>query len=145
KAAPAAGGTADDETDLDNLGETVLDHPLFSPSREGPAAPAEAPTQAPIAQDFHAVLTGMLIGPDTRTAFFSPPGEATLTTRIGDELNGWKIKEIEPDFVIVVGPGGEKRLEPTPVAAATGGTGPKPVKKRPKRPAPNVAAPQPIP
>jgi lipoprotein-anchoring transpeptidase ErfK/SrfK len=80
----------------------IAEHPLFYPSRK-PWQPPPPPPPPPPASTAPAPLTdyalvGVIVSGETRSALIRPPGgNKTITIRVGQELNGWTLKEITRD------------------------------------------------
>jgi hypothetical protein len=85
---------------LDQLSST-LDRPLFSPSRRPPAPPpppvAQAPPpSAPPLPPPNLVLFGVVMdGEGARAVVRSGADKKMLRAQIGDEIDGWKVSQIE--------------------------------------------------
>ena len=96
---------------------TVIDRPLFLSSRRPPAeeAPAEIsvpevppPPEIPL-DNFD--LNAVIITPMGAIAWITTPSEPKpLKVQIGDELEGWKIKQISKDEIEMEGRSGSDRL-----------------------------------
>jgi hypothetical protein len=80
----------------------IAAHPLFYPSRS-PWRPPPPPPPKPPAPKAPPTLTkyalvGLIVSGDTRIALIKPPGsEKTILLGVGQELNGWMLKEITRD------------------------------------------------
>ena len=79
----------------------TLDRPLFSPSRRAPAPPpvpaaqAPAPPQPP-ALPPNVVLVGIVMdGESARAVIRTGAEKKILRARIGDDVGGWKVAQIE--------------------------------------------------
>jgi hypothetical protein len=110
-AAPAAAAKAA-APDHDDMVETLLARPLFSPSRrpDRAAAPAEAGKHDADAPR----LAGILIdGPGKRAIFALPSGDSQVFVEEGGEVEGWSVDEITPASVTLTGPEGSRKLEPS--------------------------------
>jgi hypothetical protein len=85
---------------LDQLSST-LDRPLFSPSRRPPAPPpppvAQAPPPpAPPLPPPNLVLFGVVMdGEGARAVVRSGADKKLVRAQIGDEIDGWKVSQIE--------------------------------------------------
>jgi hypothetical protein len=106
---PAAGAAAIAPNPLDGLSNPLgaqsmeglsasLDRPLFSPSRRAPAPPplpvAQAP--APPSPPPNVVLVGIVMDGETARAVIRTGAEQKiLRARIGDDVGGWKVAQIE--------------------------------------------------
>ena len=90
--------------------ETILDRPLFTPSRRPPATAAGPGTSGP----GFPRLTGIIIMPQQREAIFAMPGKTQpIEVRAGSRLNGVLIKSIEPGWVVVVDAAGARMIRPS--------------------------------
>ncbi|MBT9289615.1 hypothetical protein [Prosthecodimorpha staleyi] len=94
---------------LDGLSAT-RDRPLFVPSRRPPPPPPPAvvapppvavlpadpgpPAPEPVVPPT-AVLTGVIVGGETRIAVFRGDDGKPLTVRQGEEIQGWTVAEIQ--------------------------------------------------
>ncbi|MCW1842733.1 hypothetical protein [Prosthecomicrobium hirschii] len=94
---------------LDGLSAT-RDRPLFVPSRRPPPPPPPAvvapppvvvlpadpgpPAPEPVAPPT-AVLTGVIVGGETRIAVFRGDDGKPLTVRQGEEIQGWTVAEVQ--------------------------------------------------
>jgi hypothetical protein len=84
---------------LDGLSATV-DRPLCSPTRRAPAPPlpaAEAPAPPPPpAPPPNLVLVGIVMdGESARAVIRAGADKKTIRARIGDDVGGWKVAQIE--------------------------------------------------
>jgi hypothetical protein len=100
--------------------DATLDRPLFSPSRRPQAASASGPGAS---IDSRYRLQGLVIAGKTRHALVTPAaGGPALELAEGATLEGWTVKRIEQDRVVLVSPSGEavlklQRAGPAPPAA----------------------------
>lgn len=90
---------------LDQLSMT-LDRPLFSPSRRRPPAPppvVQAPAPpAPPAPPPDLVLFGVVMdGEGARAVVRAGADKRLLRAQIGDEIDGWKVAQIEGRKVVL--------------------------------------------
>jgi general secretion pathway protein N len=91
---------------LDQL-STILDRPLFSPSRRPPAPPpppvAQAPAPpAPPPPPPDLVLFGVVMdGEGARAVVRAGADKKILRAQIGDEIDGWKVSQIEGRKVVL--------------------------------------------
>ena len=91
---------------LDKLSST-LNRPLFSPSRKPPAPPPPPPppvVQAapPPAPPPNLVLFGVVMdGKDARAVVRTGADKKMLRAQIGDEIEGWKVSQIEGRKVVL--------------------------------------------
>jgi hypothetical protein len=85
---------------MEGLSATV-DRPLFSPSRRGPAPPPLPTAQAPApppppAPPPNVVLVGIVMdGESARAVIRTGVEKKILRARIGDDVGGWKVAQIE--------------------------------------------------
>jgi hypothetical protein len=90
-----------------NLAESrlgiILARPLFAPSRRLPA-------EATAAGDGPPRLTGVIIGPDLRSAIFAPANGTPFAVSEGGRTGAYEILSIGPDGVVISGPDGERRV-----------------------------------
>jgi hypothetical protein len=90
---------------LDQL-STILDRPLFSPSRRPPARPAPvvqgpAPSAQP-APPPNLVLLGVVMdGEGARAIVRAGTDQKSVRAQIGDEIEGWKVSQIEGRKVVL--------------------------------------------
>jgi type II secretory pathway component PulC len=89
--------------------QAVLERPLFSPNRR---PPLEDPMMTSVSKDFDFELKGVVIDDDVRTALFRrrADGQIVRLTK-GDEIEGWRLLEVELDFVVIERDGQEEVLE----------------------------------
>jgi type II secretory pathway component PulC len=91
---------------LDKL-STTLDRPLFSPSRHPPAPPpppvAQAPPPPPPPQPPpNLVLFGVVMdGEGARAVVRAGADRKLLRAQIGDDIEGWKVSQIEGRKVVL--------------------------------------------
>jgi general secretion pathway protein N len=91
---------------LDQL-STILDRPLFSPSRRPPAPPpppvAQAPAPpAPPPPPPDLVLFGVVMdGEGARAVVRAGADKKILRAQIGDDIGGWKVSQIEGRKVVL--------------------------------------------
>jgi hypothetical protein len=91
---------------LDRL-STMLDRPLFSPSRRPPAPPpppvAQAPPPpAPPPPPPNLVLFGVVMdGESARAVVRAGADKKLVRAQIGDEIDGWKVSQIEGRKVVL--------------------------------------------
>ncbi len=81
------------------LGDILLDRPLFAPSRR-PAAPA-AQAQVDMPR-----LSGIMITPREKIAFFSPATGAPIIARQNSRIGAFTVLAISDDNVTIDGPRG---------------------------------------
>lgn len=97
----------------DELLATTLARPLFSPARRPPEA---AQTTASELSDKR--LSGIVVEPDRRFAIFAVTGAKPLTVVEGDSVDGWRVESITPNEISLVGPKGNRTLQPAPDKAS---------------------------
>jgi hypothetical protein len=91
---------------LDQLSST-LDHPLFSPSRRPPAPPPPPvalapPSPAPPLPPPNLVLFGVVMdGEGARAVVRAGADKKLVRAQIGDEIDGWKVSQIEGRKVVL--------------------------------------------
>ena len=108
--APAALANPVAAQSLDQL-STILDRPLFSPSRRRLPAPsppvvvqAPAPPALP-APPPDLVLFGVVMdGEGARAVVRAGADKRLLRAQIGDEIDGWKVDQIEGRKIVLPGP-----------------------------------------
>jgi general secretion pathway protein N len=90
---------------MDRLSAT-LDRPLFSPNRR-PPAPAPRPVQAiapppPPQPPPNLILFGVVMdGEGTRALVRAGADKKMLRAKIGDDIDGWKVSQIEARKVVL--------------------------------------------
>ncbi len=90
--------------------ESVLERPLFSPSRR--PAPAEDVAASALDQEFDYTLKGVLIDNETRIALLYHKGGAGIARQAeGTKIDGWLLKEVGADFIVVERNGEEEIVE----------------------------------
>ncbi len=88
--------------------DSVLERPLFSPSRR-PAVEVAAPA---VDQEFDYTLKGVLIDTEARIALlYHKGGAGTVRQAEGTKIDGWLLKEVEGDFIVVERNGEERIVE----------------------------------
>ena len=93
---------------LDQL-STILDRPLFSPSRRPPAPPPAPPPivqavepPAPPPPPPNLVLFGVVMdGEGARAVVRAGADKKLVRAQIGDEIDGWKVSQIEGRKVVL--------------------------------------------
>lgn len=105
---------------VDALVKEVLDRPLFnsdrSPAPEPPSPEELAKLQPPVLKSH---LTGITILPGTRLALFVDGGNKYLSLKEGDDIDGFKLRAIEADHVILASSFGEQIVRPAKGAYET--------------------------
>jgi hypothetical protein len=91
---------------LDKL-STTLDHPLFSPTRRPPAPPPPPVAQAPPPPPPpppppNLILFGVVMdGESARAVVRNGADRKLLRAQIGDDIEGWKVSQIEGRKVVL--------------------------------------------
>jgi len=88
---------------------TILDHPLFSPRRRPPAPPPAPPPIVQVAEPPappppppNLVLFGVVMdGEGARAVVRSGVDKKLVRAQIGDEIDGWKVSQIEGRKVVL--------------------------------------------
>jgi hypothetical protein len=111
---------------VEQLVQTSLAQPLFSPTRRPPDTAAVARAAEP--ELLNVRLTGIVLEPGRRLAIFAVPGSKPLSRGEGEEINDWRVESIGPSQVSLTGAAGTMVLEPKfdpalvrsqPIAGAT--------------------------
>ncbi|WP_428377085.1 hypothetical protein [Lichenicoccus sp.] len=85
---------------------TILERPLFSPSRRPSAAAAAAATAPPR-------LAGIIVGPAGDHAIFAGAGDArAILAGVGAQVGPYLIRAITADGIDVTGPNGKQHMLP---------------------------------
>lgn len=88
--------------------QAVLERPLFSPNRR---PPLEKPTIGGTNM-FGFILTGVLIDNNLRIALLRRQGDGEVVrSREGEEIEGWTLRQVELDFIVIEKDGREEVLE----------------------------------
>ena len=95
---------------VEQLVQTSLAQPLFSPTRRPPDSAAVARAAEPEALNVR--LTGIVLEPERRLAIFAVPGSKPLSRAEGEEINDWRVESIGPSQVSLTGAAGTMVLEP---------------------------------
>jgi hypothetical protein len=104
-AAPAAQRPRAEE-----LVQTTLAQPLFSPTRRPPDQPTGDKSSEPQLPNLR--LSGIVIEPEHRLAIFAVPGSKPLARAEGETINEWRLDSIGLNQVSLSGPTGITTLEP---------------------------------
>ena len=100
--------------DIDSMVATILERPLFASSRvpyeEAVAAGEDEEQDAP--QQLQVRLTGVAILPEGREALFEREGGKPVAVKEGGQVDGWTVKAIRTDQVVLSNASGEEMLEP---------------------------------
>ena len=98
--------SAQPEAMLDQWSSTILERPLFSPSRRPNAAAVAAATAPPR-------LAGIILGPSGDHAIFAGSGDArAVLAGVGAQVGPYLIRTINATGVDVTGPKGDEHLLP---------------------------------
>ena len=89
----------------------IIERPLFSPSRRPPAVASGVPS----AEGRYRLLGVVASGP-RKTAFVAD-GSRRLDLAEGDAIDGWTVKKIGTDNVVLTSPTGDTVLKLKPAAA----------------------------
>lgn len=126
---------------------SITDHPLFRPDRKPEPPPEEEPSTPETAQEKQELsaidLSAVLISPTVVSAWVRDPSKPKLQRlRIGDEFNGWAVRDILEDRVLLERQGEQDALilrdySKTPPPAASR----PPAQRRPTQRPPTPAAP----
>lgn len=127
-AGPATRSTsAPDHPDpIDQMVETVLARPLFSPSRRPPAFAVENAAMPR--------LSGIVLSPAGRVAIFQrASGTRTIVVAPGGTIDGWTVKDIATDAISLARASESVTMQPKFEAgpAAVAATAPAPPKQAP--------------
>ena len=98
---------------VDALVKEILDRPLFTPGRNPappPASPKDLAALRPPVLKSH--LTGITIFPGTRLAVFVSEENKYRSVGEGEEIDGFKVRSISADQVILASAFGEQILRP---------------------------------
>ena len=100
--------------DVDSMVAAILERPLFSASRlpyEETVEIAEVETGEEGPVTFQARLTGVAIRPEGREALFEREGSKPIAVKEGDEIDGWTVRAIRNDQVLLLSSRGEEILK----------------------------------
>jgi hypothetical protein len=92
-----------------DLAATVLDRPLFSPTRRPPETQSDVPGDGNLKPRR---LAGIVVEPNTRFAIFAAIGSKPLILNEGDMVNGWRIDNITSRKVLLSRPGEARSVQP---------------------------------
>lgn len=95
---------------VEELAMAALKAPLFSPTRRPPEQAEPEPAQE--LPDMR--LAATIIEPGRRIAIFAIPGAKPLVRSEGEALNGWRIENILPHAVSLIGAAGSRTIEAKP-------------------------------
>ena len=90
---------------------TILERPLFSPSRQPPGEVSDGATSR--TPDGLPRLAGVVVGPFGRSAIFAVEGRKPLVVTEGAHVSAWTVSSIAVGSVQVSGPGGVLTLHPS--------------------------------
>ena len=88
--------------------DTILARPLFSPARRPPPgsdSAASGPREL-------ARLTGVLVSRSEKRAIFASEGGKPIVAEEGTRIGAYVVQTIEPGQVTVIGPEGQRTLQP---------------------------------
>jgi hypothetical protein len=95
---------------VDELLTTILDRPLFSPTRQPAARKGQGqPGDVALAD---ARLTGIVVEPGRHLAIFAVVGAKPIVRSEGETMNDWRIESITPGEVVLIGAAGTMTLKP---------------------------------
>jgi hypothetical protein len=97
--------------DIDRWVATILARPPLDPTRRPPNHES-GPVMAHGGSDGPPRLTGVMISPEDRVAFFAPEGAKPAAVKEGAHIGRWTVRAIEAGQVILVGPDGTHTLHP---------------------------------
>jgi hypothetical protein len=105
---------------LADIGTSITERPLFTPTRRASASPDKSIGPAAARQDVPR-LTGVIVGPSGGWAIFADADGKSHAAAAGDAIGAFKVRAIGPGIVTLTGLGGDRVLRPTYVnpAAAT--------------------------
>ena len=116
---------------------SVVERPLFLPERRPPPPEeAEEPTaeEAPLTELTGVDLTAVVITPAVVSAWVRSPGDDELKRlRLGDDFEGWTVKAIAPDELVLERQGETNRLSLRDYANAPPAIPPTRLPARPQR------------
>jgi len=142
--------------DIDSMVAEILERPLFSSSRAPyeEVAEAEEDESEDEPQQLQSRLTGVAIRPEGREALFERDGGKPVAVKEGGQIDGWIVKSIRTDQVLLSNPLGDEILKPAFApprvrrppqrVAATNGAAPQaqPATEAAAKGAPTIRAPQ---
>jgi hypothetical protein len=101
--------------DIDSMVSDILERPLFSSSRlpYEEVAEAEEDESEDEPQQLQSRLTGVAIRPEGREALFEREGGKPVAVKEGGQIDGWIVKSIRTDQVLLSNPLGDEILRPT--------------------------------
>jgi len=111
----------------DTMVAEILKRPLFTAGRQPPqirVVRAEPPKLL-------SRLAGTMMQADLHEALFSRPGARSVSVTEGEVVDGWTVKDIEPDHVLLTSAFGEQIVRPTNgLAEEIAAQAPRPVGKK---------------
>ncbi len=102
--------------DIDSLVAAILERPLFSSSRLPYEEIAEIEDEGDgeeEPQQLQARLTGVAIRPEGREALFEREGSKPVAVKEGGQIDGWTVKAIRNDEVLMSNALGDEVLKPS--------------------------------
>jgi hypothetical protein len=129
--------------DTKALVATILERPLFSPTRAAPQRKSDPLFEeiSPGPPRLQARLAGVMIRPGVREALFIGADKKPAAVTVGGEIDGWRIVVISPDGVILSSPFGNQMVKPTNGPETVRPRGSSVVTDRNKNPAANSTKP----
>ena len=123
---------------------SIVERPLFRPDRK-PEPPADEATSPPVSEGATELtvfdLNAVLITPDIVSAWVQDPAQPKLRRlRIGDDLQGWSVTDIQEDRVLLERQGQQDALILRDYSKPVPATAPPPARKVLPRPPPRVPA-----
>lgn len=110
-ASDATAAAARRVADIDRWVATILARPPLDPARRPPNHEA-GPVVARGGPEGPPRLTGVMISPEGRVAFFAPEGAKPAVVKEGAQIGRWTVRAIEAGQVTLVGPDGTHKLHP---------------------------------
>lgn len=125
---------------------SIVERPLFRPDRKPEPPPEEAPTAASAPGTDLALdtldLTAVMLTPTNVSAWVKDPSQPKLRRlRLGDEIEGWSVREILEDRVLLERQDEEYALVLRDYSKAPPTAAPMPIPRRPPPRAPERAIP----
>ena len=101
-------------SDIDSMVAEILERPLFASARapyEEAAVADEESEDEDMPQTIRVRLTGVAILPGEREALFEREGSKPVAVKEGGQIDGWMVKAIRADRVVLANDWTEKVLE----------------------------------
>jgi hypothetical protein len=103
-------------SDIDSLVAEILERPLFAASRvpfeDAIIADEDSDEGEEVSQALQARLTGVAILPEGREALFEREGGKPVAVKEGGQIEGWTVKAIRTNQVVLSSAAGDEVLEP---------------------------------